>query len=261
MFGVSQPTISRMVSTLEEPIAAVLDCEVPELVEVISGRVIIVDGTLIPTGNRAAHRELYSGKRHRSGAAVQILAGTDGRLRHVGEPLAGSTHDVTAFRDTGLASVLEEHMHENMVIGDLGYLGEPVCTPVKKPPKGELSPSQIDANKHLSGIRAAVERCIAHLKNWKTLAIGYRRLSRPGAATSRAHSAPRGSRRTGRRREAAKVERPQRGRTTLRRDERRPHSRRPGNHNRPTRPSLDPLRAPLTRPSRRAKWPVRGTEK
>ena len=39
VFGVSQSTISRMVNVLEEPIAAVLDCEVPELVDVIAGRV------------------------------------------------------------------------------------------------------------------------------------------------------------------------------------------------------------------------------
>jgi hypothetical protein len=38
VFGVSQSTISRMVNFLEEPIAAVLNCEVPELVEVITGR-------------------------------------------------------------------------------------------------------------------------------------------------------------------------------------------------------------------------------
>lgn len=37
VLGVNQSTISRMVNTLEEPIAAVLDCEVPELVEVITG--------------------------------------------------------------------------------------------------------------------------------------------------------------------------------------------------------------------------------
>jgi hypothetical protein len=46
---------------------------------------------------------------------------------------------------------------------------------VRKPPKGELSLAQVEANKHLSGIRSAVERCIAHLKNWKILATGYRR--------------------------------------------------------------------------------------
>jgi DDE superfamily endonuclease len=138
-------------------------------------RVIIPDGTLIPTRNRAAHRELYSGKRHQSGAAVQILSGTDGQLRHVGEPIAGSIHDVRAFRETGLADVLAEHMDNNLVIADQGYRGEPVITPVRKPPKGELSPAQVDANKYLSGIRSAVERCIAHLKNWKILATGYRR--------------------------------------------------------------------------------------
>jgi hypothetical protein len=151
VFGVSRPTISRVVNTLEESIAAVLDCEVPELVEVITGRVIIPDGTLIPTRNRAAHPELYSGKRHRSGAAVQILSDTEGQLRHVGEPIAGSIHDVTAFRQTGLAAVLEQHMQDNLVLADLGYLGEPVVTPVKKQPKGELSPAHIKANKHLSG--------------------------------------------------------------------------------------------------------------
>jgi DDE superfamily endonuclease len=71
--------------------------------------------------------------------------------------------------------VLAEHMDNNLVIADLGYRGEPVVTPVRKPPKGELSPAQIKANKHLSGIRSTVERCIAHLKNWKVLAIEYHR--------------------------------------------------------------------------------------
>jgi hypothetical protein len=91
-----------MIALLKEPIAAVLDCEVPELLEVSTDRMLISDSTLTPTRNHAAHAELQSGKRHRSGAAVQIVAAADGRLRHVGEPLAGSTHDVTAFRYTGL---------------------------------------------------------------------------------------------------------------------------------------------------------------
>jgi hypothetical protein len=66
-------------------------------------------------------------------------------------------------------------MNDNLVIADLGYRGEPVVTPVRKPPKGEHSPAQIEVNKYLFGIRSAVERCIAHLKNWKILATGYRR--------------------------------------------------------------------------------------
>lgn len=64
------PRFPEWVNTLEEPIAAVLDGEVPELVEVITGRVIIQEGTLIPTRNRTAHPELSSGTWHRSGATV-----------------------------------------------------------------------------------------------------------------------------------------------------------------------------------------------
>jgi hypothetical protein len=175
VFGVSQATISRVINAVEEPIAAVLDCEVPELAEAIDGRVVITDGTLLPTGNRAGQRELYSGKRRRSGAAIEVLCHLDGRLAHVGDPMVGSTHDLTAFRASGLADALAEHMTNNMVFGDLGYLGEPVVMPVKTPKNGDLSPAQKAANKHFSGLRAAVERCIAHLKNWKIIATGYRR--------------------------------------------------------------------------------------
>ena len=169
VFGVSQATISRVINTLEEPIAAVLDREVPELAEAIDGRVVIVDGTLLPTGNRAGHRELYSGKRRQAGAAIEVLCQLDGRLAHVSGPAVGSTHDLTAFRASGLADALAEHMTNNMVFGDLGYLGEPVVMPTKTPKNGALSPAQKAANKHLSELRAAVERCIAHLKNWKIL--------------------------------------------------------------------------------------------
>lgn len=175
VFGVSQPTISRMVNALEEPIAAVLDCEVPELVEVITGRVIIPDGPLflpaivllLPSCTPASGTG--AGRRSRFCPALTADCATSVNRS------SGSIHDVRAFCETGLAAVLAEHMDSNLVIADLGYRGEPVVTPVKKPPKGELSPAQIKANKHLSSIRSAVERCIAHLKNWKILTIRYRR--------------------------------------------------------------------------------------
>ena len=90
VFGISQPTVSRIVTAVEEPIAAVCDPQVPKLVELLAGRVILTDGTLIPTGHRAGHRELYSGTRRRAGAAAQVLSDTEGQLRHVSEPTAGS---------------------------------------------------------------------------------------------------------------------------------------------------------------------------
>ena len=40
--------------------------------------------------------------------------------------------------------------------------------------RGELTDNQKQVNTDLSGIRAAVERAIAHLKNWKILSGRYR---------------------------------------------------------------------------------------
>jgi hypothetical protein len=174
VFGVSQPTVSRVMDELTEPLLGVLDAVVPELVEVVDGQVVVLDGTLVATGNRTGRRELYSGKRHRSGVTVQVLCDLRGRLLHVGVPMPGSTHDLTAFRQTGLAAVLEEPLAEQRVFGDLGYYGDAVVTAVKKPRGGELSPRQMELNKEFNGMRAVVERCIAHLKNWRVLATGYR---------------------------------------------------------------------------------------
>ena len=44
----------------------------------------------------------------------------------------------------------------------------------KKPQGGELSTGDKANNRTISSLRSAVERCIAHLKNWKILATGYR---------------------------------------------------------------------------------------
>ena len=65
-------------------------------------------------------------------------------------------------------------MNDNLVIADWAIAANP-CHTGEETTEGELSPAQIEANKYLSGIRSAAERCIAHLKNWKILATGYRR--------------------------------------------------------------------------------------
>jgi hypothetical protein len=58
--------------------------------------------------------------------------------------------------------VLAEHMDDNLVIADLGYRGEPIITPVRKPRKASSHPPRLKENKNLSGIRCAVERCLAN---------------------------------------------------------------------------------------------------
>ncbi len=68
----------------------------------------------------------------------------------------------------------EELLTDTPVIGDPAYQGTRAITPRKKPKGGELSTSDKENNKTISSIRSVVERCIAHTKNWKMLATGYR---------------------------------------------------------------------------------------
>lgn len=168
--GVSQPTVSRVYRGILPLIGEALCLNVPNLAEVIRGRVTLIDGTDVPTGNRAGQDGNYSGKRHRSGLNIQVASGLGGCLLGVSAPMPGAMHDRRAFAETGW----EELLSASPVIADPGYQGTKAATPRKKPRKGELSPGDKAANKKISGIRSAVERCIAHLKNWKILATGYR---------------------------------------------------------------------------------------
>lgn len=170
LFGWSQPTVSRTLRGVLPLIGEALCLQVPDLAEAIRGRIVLVDGTDVPTGNRAGHEVNYSGKRHRCGLNVQIAAATSGVLLGVSDPLPGSTHDRRAFTDCGW----EEHLSGVPVIADPAYQGTQAVHPRKKPKGGELSEGDKSNNKVISSIRSAVERCIGHWKNWKILATGYR---------------------------------------------------------------------------------------
>jgi hypothetical protein len=61
-FEVSQSTVSRVIRDLTPVVAEVLDEFIPNAAEATKGRVVLVDGTLVPCWSWADHRELYSGK-------------------------------------------------------------------------------------------------------------------------------------------------------------------------------------------------------
>lgn len=170
LFGISQPTVSRIYRGILPLIGQALCLHVPDLEEAISGRLVLVDGTDVPTGNRAGHKDNFSGKRRRSGLNVQVAADTNGGLLGISAPLRGSMHDRKAFAESGW----EDLLGETSVIGDPAYQGTHAITPRKKPKKGELSIGDKANNEVISSLRSAVERCIAHIKNWKILATGYR---------------------------------------------------------------------------------------
>ena len=94
----------------------------------------------------------------------------EGALLGVSDPVPGCRHDRRAITETGWEDILN-NWHW---IADPGYIGTTASIPERKPKKSEFDPKTKDNNKLISGIRSAVERCIAHLKNWKVLATGYR---------------------------------------------------------------------------------------
>jgi DDE superfamily endonuclease len=79
-------------------------------------------------------------------------------------------HDRKAFTECGW----EDLLAETPTIADPAYQGTQAITPRKKPQGGELSTNDKANNKAISSLRSAVERCIAHVKNWKMLSTGYR---------------------------------------------------------------------------------------
>ena len=168
---VSQSTISRVIAELAPVITAVLAGHVPDPAEAVTGRVIVVDGTLTPCWSWAGAPELYSGKHRTTGHNHQVAVTLNGRLAHLSDPLPGHTHDARAVRDSGLLEVLDA----GNTLADKGYLGTGMLTPTRKPPGGQLTASHKNLNSQINALRAVVERAIAHLKTWRVLHTDYRR--------------------------------------------------------------------------------------
>jgi hypothetical protein len=136
-----------------------------------TGRVLLVDGTLVPTWNWKAIEDLYSGKHRDHKANVQVAADTCGRLVAVAPPLPGARHDSRVFTDSGLAQTT----NHTQLVADTGYLGHhEVFTPPRKPAGRERSDAHKQAASAIAKIRWAAEQAIAHLKNWKILSTRYR---------------------------------------------------------------------------------------
>ena len=66
----------------------------------------ILDGTLMPIDRVADQKPYYSGKHHRHGVNVQVLADPAGRLLWTSPALPGATHDIAAARTHGIIDAL-----------------------------------------------------------------------------------------------------------------------------------------------------------
>jgi hypothetical protein len=60
-------------------------------------------------------------------------------------------------------------------MGDKGYVGAGMLTPIKKPPFRNLLEWEKEFNTAVNKIRYQIERAIANLKTWRILHTDYRR--------------------------------------------------------------------------------------
>ena len=180
LFGCSQPTVSRLVSRFLPVIATVLTPNADGVAANALRSTVRVDGFLVPTGDRRANTYtsgMYSGKRHRCGFNVQVVASWRGLLALTGQPLPGATHDAKAWHESGLAQRFAGRLHADGGPGgfaDTAYTGTGLCVPDRKPNGQPLTTSAREFNRMIASRRTCVERVIAHMRNWRILATGYR---------------------------------------------------------------------------------------
>jgi hypothetical protein len=174
-YGVSQATVSRVRTRVRVALARWATKRSCALRTLARGRVVLVDGTYVPTGNRPGQgrdleRANYSGKRHCQNLNIQVAATLDGRLLATSAPSPGATHDSRAFTESGWGTTLKK----GQWIADRAYIATGAITPYRKPQHRELTQAEKSSNSTLASLRAPVERCISHLKNWRIISRGYR---------------------------------------------------------------------------------------
>ena len=173
--GISQSTVSRIVTRLVPVVKSVLEEFVPsaeDAIEMVRGRVCLVDGTITPCWSYADHDELWSRKHGTTGFNAQLVCLLNGDAVYISDPLSGRVHDATAFATTPVAEIVR---NSGGGIADKGYQGRGMVTPRKTPPGGALSIGDKKNNSVISGLRAPVERVVAHFKSWRILHTDYRR--------------------------------------------------------------------------------------
>ena len=87
------------------------------------------------------------------------------------DPIDGSRHDTHCLRESGVLLTLDPADW----IGDKGYIGNGMITPIRKPPTASSWSWEKDFNKQVNKIRYVIERAIANFKTWRIMHTDHRR--------------------------------------------------------------------------------------
>jgi len=102
---------------------------------------------------------------------VQIACTLDGRPVWISDPIDGSRHDTCCLKESG---VLLTPSPDNWM-GDKGYVGNRMLTPIKKPKCRELLDWEKEFNTQTNKIRYVIEQVIANFNTWRIAHTDYRR--------------------------------------------------------------------------------------
>jgi hypothetical protein len=102
---------------------------------------------------------------------VQVACDLRGRLKWVSDPVTGNRHDSAALEISGVLDGLDPADW----IGDKGYIGNGMLTPIRKSHFRDPLDWEKEFNQAVNQIRYLIERAIANLKTWRILHVDYRR--------------------------------------------------------------------------------------
>ncbi|MFJ6465457.1 transposase family protein [Streptomyces sp. NPDC091387] len=125
---------------------------------------VLLDGTLADCDRVGDGRADYSHKHRRHGVNVQVVTDPAGQILWISPALPVRCHDLTAARAHRVCE-----RQGVPVLADRAYTGAGpwLTTGRRRPPQGQLSPTQKTINRALATARAPVERGMARLKSWR----------------------------------------------------------------------------------------------
>src|SRR6266851_38652 len=147
-----------------------VQAELAETYELDGRTQYIVDGTLLPCWSWASHPELFSGKHKTTGMNVQVACTLGGRLAWISDAIDGSRHDTYCLSESGVLLTLDP----GSWVGDKGYVGNNMITPIRKPAHRNLLDWEKEFNKQVNKIRYVIEQTIANFKTWRIMHTDYR---------------------------------------------------------------------------------------
>jgi hypothetical protein len=102
---------------------------------------------------------------------VQVACTLTGRLAWISDAIDGSRHDTYCLSESGVLLTLDP----GNWIGDKGYVGNDMLTPIRKPAHRKLLDWEKEFNKQVNKIRYVIEQTIANFKTWRIMHTDYRR--------------------------------------------------------------------------------------